>query len=129
MKSILLILGLSLCTLTGTVFGQGGKAEPNRIVFAPHTSSAVVNGTLSNGQEMDYVFTARAGQTVVIKNNKPSLFDLRVFNGPGDFETEFETSPTLTFEVPETGDYMFFVRKKQGKTPRRAWFSLTLSIK
>ncbi len=127
MKSILLILFLTLCALT--ILGQGGKAEPNRIVFVPHTSSAAVSGRLSNGQEMDYVFAARAGQTVVIKNNKPSLSDFRVFHSPADFETEFESSPTLTFEVPETGDYMFIVRKKQVRAPRSARFSLTLSIK
>lgn len=129
MKSILLILLLTLCVLTGPVLGQGGKAEPNRIVFAPRTSSAVVSGTLSNGQEMDYVFAARAGQTVVIKNTKPLLFYIRVFDNPADFETEFESSPTLTFEIPETGDYMFFVRKKPVRAPRSARFSLTLSIK
>ncbi len=46
-----------------------------------------------------------------------------------DFETEFESSPTLTFEIPESGDYMFFVRKKQVASPRTARFSMTISIK
>ena len=108
---------------------QGGKAEPNRIEFAAGRSSAVLTGTLKNGQEMEYVFGATKGQTVTIKNSNRSLFDFRIFNDEFDFETEFESSSTLTITAPETGYYMFFVRKKQVQTPRRARFSLTLTIK
>ncbi|MBP9663090.1 MAG: hypothetical protein KBD94_00610 [Pyrinomonadaceae bacterium] len=113
-----------------TSFTQGGgKAEPKRIQFAAGKSSVTLSGTLSNGQEMEYIFGARKGQTVTIRNTRTSLFDFRVFNEEFDFETEFESSPTLTFEVPETGDYLFFVRKKQVRSPRTARFSLTLAIK
>lgn len=108
---------------------HGGKAEPGRIQFAAGKTSKTLTGTLSNGQEMEYVFAARKGQTVTIRNTRTSLFDFRVFNQEFDFETEFESSPTLNFEVPETGDYMFFVRKKQVRSPRSARFSLTLTIK
>ena len=108
---------------------HGGKAEPGRIEFAAGKTSKTLAGTLSNGQEMEYVFAARKGQTVSISNTRTSLFDFRVFNEEFDFETEFESSPTLTFEVPETGDYLFFVRKKQVHSPRTARFSLTLTIK
>ncbi len=108
---------------------QGGKAEPNRIQFKPGQSGATVSGSLSNGQEMEYIFAARKGQSVKITNSRTSLFDFRVFNSEFDFETEFESSPSLTFEVPETGDYLFFVRKKQVRAPRTAKFSLTISIK
>lgn len=111
-------------------FAQGGgKAEPKRIQFAAGKSSATLSRTLSNGQEMEYVFAAQKGQTVTIRNSRTSLFDFRVFNEEFDFETEFESSPRLTFEVPETGDYLFFVRKKQVRSPRTARFSLTLMIK
>lgn len=127
MKILLLCI---LCLFAANIVSaQGGKAEPNRIQFAGGKTSATVTGTLSNGQEMEYVFAATAGQTVTIKNSNKSLFDFRVFNQEFEFETEFESSPTLTFEVPATGDYMFFVRKKQVKTPKAARFSLTLSIK
>lgn len=119
------------CLLAASMsFAQGGgKAEPKRIQFAAGKSSAALSGTLSNGQEMEYVFGARKGQTVTIRNTRTSLFDFRVFNEEFDFETEFESSPTLTFEVPETGNYLFFVRKKQVRSPRTARFSLTLAIK
>lgn len=110
-------------------FAQGGKAEPRRIEFARGKSSTTVTGTLSNGQEMDYVFAAAKGQTVTIRNSNRSLFDFRVFNKEFEFETEFESSPSLMFEVPESGDYLFFVRKKHVRTPRTARFSLSLTIK
>lgn len=124
-----LIWGFVVLILAATSFAQGGKAEPKRIKFAPHNSSTTVSGSLSNGQEMEYVFAASKGQTVTIKNSKTSLFDFRVFNEELDFETEFESSATLTFEIPESGDYLFYIRKKQVKAPRTARFSLTLAIK
>ena len=125
------LLTFVLCLFaTAAAFAQhGGKAEPGRIQFAAGKTSKTLNGTLSNGQEMEYVFGAQKGQTVTIRNTRTSLFDFRVFNQEFDFETEFESSPTLTFEVPETGDYMFFVRKKQVRSPQTARFSLTLTIK
>jgi hypothetical protein len=111
-------------------FAQGGgKAEPLRIKFASGRSGSALTGALSNGQEMEYVFAAKKGQSITIRNSKTSLFDFRVFSDELDFETEFESSPTLTFEIPETGDYNLFVRKKMVKTPRTAHFSITLFIK
>lgn len=119
---------LVLCS--AAAFAQrGGKAEPKRIEFAPGRSSTTVSGSLSNGQEMEYVFAATKGQTVTIRNSNKSLFDFRVFSNEFDVETEFESSPTLTLELPETGDYLFYVRKKQVKSPRTARFSLSLSIR
>ncbi len=124
------ILLCLLCFFAANILiAQGGKAEPKRIQFATGKSSATLTGTLSNDQEMEYVFNARAGQTVTIKNTRTSLFDFRVFNNQNDFDTEFESSPTLVFEIPETGDYLFFVRKKLVRSPRTARFSLTLTIK
>lgn len=87
-----------------------------------------VTGTLSNGQEYDFVFNARKGQRVMISNSKTSLFDFRVYSEEFDLETEFESSPTLSLEIPETGKYLFFVRKKM-TSPHRARFSLTLTIR
>ncbi len=113
-----------------SAFGQGGgKAEPNRIQFATGKSSITLTGTLSNSQEMEYVFTAKKGQTVTVKMSNTSLFDYRVFNPEADFETEFESSPVSTFELPETGDYFLFVRKKLVQRPRSARFTMTFSIK
>ena len=130
MRSVFFGSLIILALAATSMFAQGGgKAEPQRIKFASGKSSATLSGSLSTGQEMEYVFGASKGQTVTIKNPNKNLFDFRVFNKEFDFETEFESSPTLTFEIPESGDYMLFVRKKQVKTPRTARFSLTLTIK
>lgn len=123
----LLIFGMfSICSL----FGQGGgKAEPKRIQFAPGKSSTTLTASLSNAQEMEYVFAAREGQVVSIRNATKNLFDFRVFSEENFPDGDFDSSPSYSFEIPATGDYMFFVRKKQVKTPRTARFSMTISIK
>jgi hypothetical protein len=124
---------LFLCLLclfaANAVYAQGGKAEPNRIQFAAGKSSATLTGKLSNGQEMEYIFTARAGQKVTVKNTRSSLFDFKVFSEENFSEGDFDSSPSYTFEIPETGDYLLFVRKKQVRSPRTARFSITLTIK
>jgi hypothetical protein len=127
-KSIIVFAAILLAC--SGVFGQnGGKAEPNRIQFAAGKSSITLTGKLSNSQEMEYVFAAKKGQTVTAKMSDTNLFDYRVFNPDIDFETEFESSPVSTFELPETGDYFLFVRKKMVKKPRTAKFSLFFSVK
>ena len=130
MRSCFLFLIIFFALGSVALFAQnGGKAESQRIKFAKGRSSTTVTGTLSNDEEMEYAFGAAKGQTVTITNSKTSLFDFRVFREEANFETEFDSSPTLTFVIPETGDYQFFVRKKRVKAPQSASFSLTLSIK
>jgi len=107
----------------------GGKAEPLRIEFAKGKTSTVLTRTLSNDQQMEYVFGASKGQTVMIKNTKTSLFDFKVYSEENFPEGDFDSSPTYTFVIPETGDYNLFVRKKMVRSPKSARFSVTLSIK
>ncbi len=128
MRVLLNFLLIFFCFSVLTSFAQGGKAEPNRIKFATGTSSASVAGSLRNGQEMEYVFAASQGQTVTISNATSSQFDFRVFNEESFSEGDFDSSPTYTFEIPETGDYLFTVRKKQTGT-RSARFSMRIKIK
>lgn len=128
MRSLLIFLLIFLCTGTLTLFAQGGKAEPKRIRFAAGTSSASVAGTLRNGQEMEYVFGASKGQAVTVSNATSGQFDFRVFNEEYFSEGDFDSSPAYTFEIPETGDYLFTVRKKQTGT-RSARFSMRIKIK
>lgn len=122
---LVLVTAFSICHASAQ---HGGKALPREIKFASGKSSVSVTGTLSNGQEYDFVFNARKGQRVMISNSKTSLFDFRVYSEEFDLETEFESSPTLSLEIPETGKYLFFVRKKM-TSPHRARFSLTLTIR
>ncbi|MFT3743571.1 MAG: hypothetical protein QM785_04675 [Pyrinomonadaceae bacterium] len=129
MRTIIFLAFFSILLATPAFAQHGGKAEPKRIEFAAGKSSTSLSGTLSNSQEMEYVFAARKGQTVTIRNATRSLFDFRVFSPENFPDGDFDSSASYTFEIPETGDYMFFVRKKQVKTPRTARFSMTLSIK
>lgn len=130
MRSKLILISASILLTSLCAFAQGGgKAEPNRIQFAIGKASITLSGTLSNSQEMEYVFAAKKGQTVTVKMSNTSLFDYRVFNPDVDFETEFESSPSSTFELPETGEYFLFVRKKLVQRPRTAKFSLVFSVK
>ena len=129
MRSVFVLVVVVLAFGAGSAFAQkGGKAEPNRIQFAKGTSSKTLTGTLKNGEEMEYVFGASKGQTVTIKNTRSSVFDFRVFSEENFSEGDFDSSPTYTFEIPETGDYLLFVRKKVAG-PRSSRFSVTLTIK
>jgi len=119
-----------ICLLAfSNIVAQGGKAEPKRIKFNAGKSSSTLTGTLANGDEMDFVFAATAGQTVTIRNSKPGLFDFRVLNEEHEVETEYESSATLSLVIPASGDYFLFVRKKQVRTPRTARFAVSLAIK
>lgn len=128
MRSFLIFSIVFLCFGATTLFAQGGKAEAKRIRFAAGASSASVAGSLRNGQEMEYIFGASKGQTVTITNATSSQFDFRVFNEELFSEGDFDSSHSYAFEVPETGDYLFTVRKKQTGT-RSARFSMRIKIK
>jgi hypothetical protein len=129
MKRSSQIFLLSLFFGTIPAFSQGGKAEPREVRFAKGTTRTTLTGTLSNGQEMEYLFSAKAGQKIVIRNGGARLFDVRVFSLEHDLETEFDSSGVFEVTVAETGTYNLFVRKKMVDRPRRARFSIDLSIR
>lgn len=110
------------------IAAQGGRAEPTEIRFARGSSSATLTGTLSNGQEMEYRFTARAGQTVTITNPTNAIFDVRIFSLENDVETEFDSSRTFSIDLPSDGEYLLFIRKKVAG-PLRAKYSVRIGIK
>ncbi|MEP7212642.1 MAG: hypothetical protein ABI791_06185 [Acidobacteriota bacterium] len=107
---------------------NGGKAEPKRISFAPGAVETVLRGSLENGEEMEYVFAARKGQSVTVRNSVNSMFDVRVFSSEFGVETEFESSREFSVVVPEAGDYMLFVRKKMTRNPARSRFAVAIRI-
>mgnify|MGYP002414122802 FL=1 len=125
-----LALSVSILLLVGSaVFGQ--KAEPKRISFERGKTSATVTGTLSNDQEMDFVFGAKAGQTVKLKvtsQPKGNLFDFRIAGDGFEFETDYDSYSEYSFTAPATGDYLVFVRKRPTQRVRRAKFFVRLEI-
>lgn len=114
---------LLAAALTSGVLGQ---TSAERIDLS--TGRASLAGTLSNGRLKNYVFTASKGQTVTIKNASSSIFDFRVFNDLYFDEGDFDSSPSYSFEVPETADYLITVRKKIAG-PRSARYSLVIVVK
>ncbi|MBK9529912.1 MAG: hypothetical protein IPO41_16725 [Acidobacteria bacterium] len=90
-----------------------GRPSQNEYNFAAGATSTILSGTLSNGQEMDFVFAATKGQTVSITNSTKSLFDFKVYNEEHFSEGDFDSSASYSFEIPETGDYMFFVARNR----------------
>lgn len=133
MKKKIAIFVFTLFLCAPAAFAQGGgKAEPNRVKFAKGKTSAIVSGTLSNNQEMDYVFGAKAGQEITLKvvsNPKGDLFDFTIGGDGFDVETEYDSYAEYTFTAPQTGDYLFSVRKRPTQKVPKAKFFLTLSIK
>lgn len=126
-----LAVSVSILLLVGSaVFGQ--KAEPKRISFERGKASATVIGTLSNDQEMDFVFGANAGQTVKLKvtsQPKGNLFDFRIAGDGFELETDNDSYSEYSFKAPATGDYLVFVRKRPTERVRRAKFFLWVEIK
>ena len=119
---------------TANIFAQsGGKAEPNRIKFAKAKSSAIVSGTLSNNQQMEYVFSAKAGQKITLKVTslpKGNLFSFSVDGADGiELETEYDSYADYTFTASETGDYLVFVKKEPTEKVPKAKFTLVLTAK
>ena len=123
----LLITVICLVAFIPAVGQHRGKVEPNRIQFAKGKTSATVSGTLRPSEEAEYVFAAKAGQTVTIKNPYRQ-FDFRVFSEENFPDGDFDSSPVYSFEIPADGDYNFFVRRKVGG-PKRSSFRMTISIK
>lgn len=132
MKIKLTIVIAILFLSAANVFAQGGKAEPNRIKFAKGKSSATLTGTLSNGEEMEYVFGAKAGQKIALKVTaapQGRFFDFTLDGDGFDFQTELDSYFDYSFTAPETGDYLVSVRKRPTETTPKAKFFLTLTIK
>ena len=121
---------LFLCAVN--IFAQGGKAEPNRIKFAKGKSAAILTGTLSGDEQMEYVFGAKAGQKITLKvTSEPpgNFFDFALSGDGFEFQTENDSYADYSFTAPETGDYLVSVEKKPGGKIKKAKFILTLNIK
>ncbi|MBP7415084.1 MAG: hypothetical protein WBC19_06990 [Pyrinomonadaceae bacterium] len=128
MKRVSFLLVITFFALAVSSFAQGGgKAEPGRVKFAKGKSSTVLTGTLSGDQEQEFIFGARQGQTVYITNPDSVKFAYKLFNDDVSNDSTDLAEPTMEFVVPETGDYMLFVRRANN-TPKSAKFSITLAI-
>jgi hypothetical protein len=129
MKRISTLAGILLIFGTCAYGQNGGKAEAKRIVFKAGASETLLTGSLKNGEEMEYVFAARKGQTITLRNAAASMFDVRVFSETFGVETEFDSSREFSVALPETGDYILFVRKKMTRSTAGSRFNVTVRIR
>ncbi len=123
---------LSALILSFAVINFAQKAEPLEIKFAKGKSSKVLMETLSNDQQMEYVFAAKAGQKVSLKvTSKPSgkFFDFTLAGDGFDFQTEYDSYSDYSFTAPQTGNYFLNVRKRPTGANKTAKFYLTLTIR
>lgn len=132
MKRVSFLLVIAFFAFAVSTFAQGGgKAEPNRIKFAKGKSSTVITGRLKGDSQYEFVFGARKGQKVYVTNPDSDNFSYSVFsqdNEDVNYESTDLAVPTLEFEVPETGDYMIFVKRNATSNVSKR-FSITLAIK
>ncbi len=127
------VIGILLVCAANALAQGGGKAEPNRVNFAKGNKSAKVSGTLSNNQQMEYIFGAKAGQTITLKVvsvPRGNLFSFSVDGANGiELETEYDSYADYKFTAPATGDYLVVVTKRPTEKVPKAKFSLALMIK
>ena len=129
--SFLLVFAFLAFSAVSVAAQSGGKAEPNRIKFAKGKSSTVITGSLKGDEQYEFIFGARAGQTVYLTNPDSDNFSYSVVRTDDEnvsYESTDLAEPTLEFEVTETGDYMIFVKRNAtAKVAKK--FSITLAIK
>ncbi len=126
---LIVIAAILLCSF---VSASAQNAEPLRIKFAKGKSSANLTGTLSNDQQMEYIFGAKAGQKITLKvtsQPKGGFFDFDLQGDGFELSTERDYYTDYSFTAPETGDYLVFVRKRPTEKTPKAKFFLTLTIK
>ncbi len=127
------IIGIFLVCAANTLAQGGGKAEPNQVKFAKGKSHATVSWTLSNNQQMEYIFGAKSGQTITLKVvsvPRGNLFSFSVDGANGiELETEYDSYADYKFTAPATGDYLVIVTKRPTEKVQKAKFSLALMIK
>ncbi len=128
-----ILIGILLLCAANVLAQNGGKAEANRVKFAKGKSSATLTGTLSNDEQMEYVFGAKAGQKITLKVTsvpKGNLFSFSVDGADNiELETELDSYADYNFTAPQTGDYLVFVKKNPTEKIPKAKFFLALTIK
>jgi LysM repeat protein len=101
---------------------------PQRIQFAPGTTSATVAGSVIRGERMRYILGARAGQTMLVnisavENN--AVFTITRPDGSAlSGAAEGQDARSWTGTLPLNGDYVISV----GPTRGNATFNLAITI-
>lgn len=102
---------------------------PNRIQFAPGTTSATVNGKTVDGNIASYVVAAQGGQTMNIQlMPEPILAALTVwgFSDGQPYMRSQMGSTTFNMQLPSTQDYIINVVPQAGQEVN---FTLSVEIR
>lgn len=127
MKRTTVFLLIMFTLPAAAVLAQGGgKAEPRRINEV--SAGIVITGILRNSQEMEYVFAGAKGKIAAFRNPQPSLSDVRIYEPGSGFDTEYDSSKTFEVELPESNDYLIYIRRKTGG-PRSARFRISFRVR
>ena len=125
------VLLFTLLVCSAAIAQGGGKAEPNRIEFKRGTTSTTINGSVSKGEEAEYVLSAKKGQRLTIRITsvpaRSAGFDL---HGPEDVDLglEFDANMDYSHTLPRTGDYSITVVKLSDLV-RTSRYKLTVTIR
>jgi hypothetical protein len=112
----------------------GDDIRVERVRFAHGASSAVVEGSITGDQTVDYVLGARKGQTASISmatENGANYFNILA---PGENEAAFFNGSTgdNQFEgvLPESGDYKIrvYLMRSAARRNERASYRLEMSV-
>jgi hypothetical protein len=92
--------------------------------------SSTLKGTLRGDEQAEYVLGARKGQrfTISVAAVPVNAIAFELLTPLGESPELQSNGNTWTGVLPETGDYMLYVRMAGTQTPR-ASYTLTLSIK
>ena len=126
----LLMSAALIVSFSAANFAQ--KAEAVQIRFAKGKSSATLSQTLSNDQQMEYFFAAKAGQKISLAvTSKPSgkLFNFTIECEDFEFQKDYDSYSEYFFIAPQTGNYLVTVKKLPTKATNTAKFFLNISIK
>ncbi|MCC6166807.1 MAG: hypothetical protein IT329_06220 [Caldilineaceae bacterium] len=89
-------------------------AQPERIQFAPGSTSASVSGTMPLGSRKQYVLRALAGQVIDIQSWGVGAYRYALQTGGGAVLGEAAGGQSLFRTLPGTGDYLITLQTQEG---------------
>lgn len=130
------IILISICIVI-SVFSvsaqNGGKAEANRLEIPRGKTSVTVTGTLKEGEQVEYVFSATEKQLAFVWinsiNPKGKFYSFVVKGAENDFVSDLPRLEVEKFQVPATGDYLIYIMFRPIGKVKKGSYKLTLEIK
>jgi len=110
------------------------EIRTERVRFAPGASSAVVEGSITGDETVDYVLGARKGQSARIRLATPHGSNYFNLLAPGESDVAFFIGSTEgdQFEgvLPETGDYKIrvYLMRSAARRSEKASYRLEIAI-